>query len=346
MLMKNERCLIKEKKIINKKIVRICLLMIGFIFTTGFYYDNNIYADLEEITIELGDMLPTEKMIHLSNLLADKNLAIEDTVPKDEYGYSTKTGTYNYYVVYLDNERMYSKVTNQQSIINVIDTIKPVIKIKEDKTISLNYGTKFDISKYAECYDIAPCELKVLEKVNTKKSGTKEITVVATDESGNTNQQKIKIKVKKKPVYNWSSSTSSKLNAKNNILNNTLTEGEKINLRYRLIEFAKQFVGNPYVYGGTSLTNGTDCSGFTMSVYANFGYSLPRSALSQSGVGRQVSASELLPGDLIVWHYPNGGGHVGIYLEGNKMIHAGTAKTGIVIANIFSGTKTYHRVIY
>lgn len=342
--MKNERCLIKEKIINFKKIVRLCLLMIGFIFTTGFYYDNNFYADLEEITIELGDMLPTEKMVHYGNLLADKNLAIEDTVPKDEYGYSIKTGTYNYYIVYLDNERMYSKITNQQSIINVVDTIKPVIKMKEDKTISLNYGAKFNINKYAECYDMAPCELKVLEKVNTKKSGTQEITIVATDESGNTNQQKIKIKIKKRPVYNWQS--NSKLNVKNNILNKSLTEEEKTNLRYSIIQFAKQFVGNPYVYGGTSLTNGTDCSGFTMSVYAHFGYSLPRSALSQAGVGKQVRASELKPGDLIVWHYPNGGGHVGIYLEGNKMIHAGTSKTGIVIANIFGGTKTYHRVIY
>jgi len=139
---------------------------------------------------------------------------------------------------------------------------------------------------------------------------------------------------------------SSKLNEKNNILNNSLSNSEKVNLRYRLIEFAKQFIGNPYVYGGTSLTKGTDCSGFTQSVYANFGYSLPRSALSQAVVGKQVTVNSLLPGDLIVYHYANGGGHVGIYLGDNKMIHAGTEKTGIVIANIFSGTKTYHRVIY
>lgn len=343
--MKNERCLIKEKKLFNEKIVKICLLILGFIFTTGFYYDNNIYADLEEITIELGETIPTEKILHISSLLTDKNLAIEDTVPKDEYGYSNKIGTYNYYIVYLDNNRMHSKVTNQQSIINVVDTIKPVIKLKKEN-ITLNYGAKFNLSKYAECYDLSPCKLTTKEKVNTKKSGTKEITIIATDESGNTNQQKITIKIKKKPVYNWSNTTNSKLNAKNNILNQVLTEGEKTNLRYRIIEFAKKFVGNPYVYGGTSLTKGTDCSGFTMSVYANFGYSLPRSALSQAGVGKQVSANELLPGDLIIWHYPNGGGHVGIYLEGNKMVHAGTSKTGIVVANIFSGTKTYHRVIY
>jgi len=343
MLMKNERCLKKEIRLFNEKIVKICLLVIGFIFTTGFYYDNNIYADLEEITIELGEMLPTEQMIHISSLLTDKNLAIEDNVPKDEYGYSNKTGTYNYYIVYIDNERKYSKITNQKSTITVVDTIKPVIKLKKEK-ISLNYGSKININDLATCYDLAPCKLEILEKVNTKKSGNYQVTIQATDESGNINQQKIEIKIKKKPVYNWSNYNN--LNEKNNILNKKLSANDKASLRYRLIAFAKQFVGNPYVYGGTSLTKGTDCSGFTQSVYANFGYSLPRSALSQAGVGKQVSASNLQPGDLIVYHYANGGGHVGIYLEGNRMIHAGTEKTGIVIAEIFSGTKTYHRVIY
>jgi len=341
--MKNERCLIKKNILFYEKIVKICLLIIGFIFTTGFYYDNNIFAELEEITIELGDILPTDKMIHISSLLVDKNLLIEDNVPKDEFGYSSKTGIYNYYIVYIDNERMYSKITNQQSIINVIDTTNPLIKLK-DESISIDYGSKFNIDDYATCYDLAPCTLEIKEKINTKKSGTYQVTIVATDESGNTNQQIIEIKIKKKPVYNWQ--YSSKLNEKNNILNNSLSNSEKVNLRYRLIEFAKQFIGNPYVYGGTSLTKGTDCSGFTQSVYANFGYSLPRSALSQAVVGKQVTVNSLLPGDLIVYHYANGGGHVGIYLGDNKMIHAGTEKTGIVIANIFSGTKTYHRVIY
>jgi len=341
--MKNERCLIKRNLLFNEKIVKICLLIALFIFTTGFYYDNTIYADLEEITIELGDLLPTEKMASNFNLLNDKNLAIEDNVPKNEDGYTTETGIYNYYIVYIDNERMYSKTTNQQSIINVIDTTKPIIII-DKKDISLKYGSKFNINKYAKCYDLAPCKVSVKEKINTKKSGNYEVTVIATDESGNINQQKINIKVKKKPTYSWQG--YSKLNEKNNILNENLTNEDKINLRYSIIEYAKKFVGNPYVYGGTSLTNGTDCSGFTQSVYAHFGYSLPRSALSQANVGKKVSVNNLLPGDLIVYHYEDGGGHVGMYIGNNKMIHAGTQKTGIVIAKIFSGNKTYHRVIY
>ena len=93
--------------------------------------------------------------------------------------------------------------------------------------------------------------------------------------------------------------------------------------------YALQFVGNPYVYGGSSLTNGTDCSGFTMSVYANFGVSLPHSSGAQRGVGYDVGGlGNAQPGDLVCYS-----GHVGLYIGNGQIVHASTAKTGIKVSN-------------
>ena len=91
-----------------------------------------------------------------------------------------------------------------------------------------------------------------------------------------------------------------------------------------IASYACQFVGNPYVAGGTSLTNGADCSGFVQSVYKAFGVSVPRTSWAQGSYGREVSYSDAQPGDVIYY-----GGHVGIYIGGGQIVHASTQKTGI-----------------
>lgn len=103
-------------------------------------------------------------------------------------------------------------------------------------------------------------------------------------------------------------------------------------VRVDLCQYAKQFLGNPYVWGGTSLTNGADCSGFVLSVFAKYGVSLPHSSRAQANMGTSISASELQPGDLVF--YAKGGtvNHVALYIGGGQVIHASSPKTGIKIS--------------
>lgn len=106
-----------------------------------------------------------------------------------------------------------------------------------------------------------------------------------------------------------------------------------------IADYAAQFVGNPYRYGGTSLTDGADCSGFVMSVYAAFGYSLPRVACDQVNTGVEVDMSDLQPGDIIGY----GGsyiGHVGIYIGGGQIVHAASSTQGIITQNYDYHTPT------
>lgn len=105
-----------------------------------------------------------------------------------------------------------------------------------------------------------------------------------------------------------------------------------------VVDYAMQFVGNPYVYGGTSLTKGADCSGFTMSVYAKFGVALPHSSSAQARCGSKVSSGDVQPGDLMF--YGSGGGinHVAMYIGGGKIVHASTERTGIKVSNAYYRT--------
>ena len=97
----------------------------------------------------------------------------------------------------------------------------------------------------------------------------------------------------------------------------------------RIAQFALQFTGRPYVYGGSSLTNGTDCSGFTMSVFSHFGISLPHSSASQRSLGTSVGSLEnAQPGDLICYS-----GHVGLYIGDGQIVHASNRRNGIIVSS-------------
>lgn len=125
------------------------------------------------------------------------------------------------------------------------------------------------------------------------------------------------------------SSGGSTAAASGNVSSASSSFGSSAPLGRQIADFALQFVGNPYVYGGTSLTDGADCSGFVQSVYKNFGISLPRTSGEQGACGTAVGGIDAAqPGDLIYYS-----GHIGIYIGNRQIVHASTSKSGIKVSN-------------
>ena len=116
------------------------------------------------------------------------------------------------------------------------------------------------------------------------------------------------------------------------------TEAPSYGVGQQIADYAVQFVGNPYVWGGTSLTNGADCSGFTLSVFANFGIGLSRTAESQSYGGTPVDFGSLQPGDLIFYNSTGSIDHVAIYIGGGQIVHAANSRKGIIISDAYYQT--------
>ena len=146
------------------------------------------------------------------------------------------------------------------------------------------------------------------------------------------NVAKKKLQQEKKELEKLQKSGGGGSNAANGTYNtdynSVIDKAEGSSLGKQVAKYACQYIGNPYVSGGTSLTNGADCSGFTYRVYSDFGYSLPRTSTEQRSAGKGVSYSEAQPGDLICYS-----GHVALYIGGGLIVHASTQKTGIKVSN-------------
>lgn len=195
------------------------------------------------------------------------------------------------------------------------------------------YGTKYAVLKKGTSV------LNVREEKNTSSAIVTQLPEGKryTVKSENADWCKVKVKGKSGYIakeyvhtkYSFKEAKSLKKKTKE-----TVRSYASENKAESLISYAKQFIGNKYVWGGTSLTNGTDCSGFTLRVFQKFGYSLPRTSAEQAGCGSSVKLSELKPGDLVF--YKRGGRvhHVAIYIGGGQIVHAAGAKWGIITSNM------------
>jgi cell wall-associated NlpC family hydrolase len=190
--------------------------------------------------------------------------------------------------------------------------------------------SNFD-SQLAQAKQEAAAYAKTIEKKN------QEIRKAKEEEARKRAAEEAKRKAQEEARKNAAKSTSGKSSNANNAYSGpTAAKSSGGSAQGRSVaDYGLQFLGNPYVFGGTSLTNGADCSGFTQAVYRKFGYSLPRSSTEQRSAGREVSYADAQPGDLICY-----AGHIAIYIGNGQIVHASTPKTGIKI-----GTATYRTIL-
>ncbi len=177
----------------------------------------------------------------------------------------------------------------------------------------------------------------VLSEYLTYESPDQAITEASNEE---TEEPAYEESTSEEPTYvepTYEESTSEETTSEESSSSNSSTYDQGV----AIVNYARQFLGNPYVYGGTSLTNGADCSGFVQTLYADFGISINRTATTQTYNGYAVSVDELQPGDLIMYGYGGEIEHVAMY-EGNGMIiHASTEETGIIESSMYFGWDIY-----
>lgn len=177
--------------------------------------------------------------------------------------------------------------------------------------------------------DAAIANLEQVKEVEAKKetgsgtAGNSEVTIAANPEKSN-NDQKASA-----PTTAAAAETSKK--SETGIVGPGSAAVVSAT-RTAIVAYARQFLGNPYVYGGTSLTNGTDCSGFTQGVYAHFGITTGRSSRDQAVKGRAISIESAQPGDLLFYASGDYINHVALYIGGGQVIHASNSTTGIIIS--------------
>lgn len=192
--------------------------------------------------------------------------------------------------------------------------------------------SNFD-SQLAQAKQDAAVYAQTVAKKNEEIRKTKEEE--ARKKAAEEARKKAEEEARKKAAANTSSKPKSS-NANNKYTGPSASKSSGGSAEGRAVaDYGLQFVGNPYVFGGTSLTSGTDCSGFVLSVYKHFGYSLPRSSSEQRSAGREVSYSDAQPGDLICY-----AGHIGIYIGNGQIVHASSPSTGIKV-----GTATYRTIL-
>lgn len=184
-------------------------------------------------------------------------------------------------------------------------------------------------------------ELLSMREIKSKEDITMEMLSLPTEELLKQQDEKVKKESDTKTTEEVQVETYEEVTSEKEVYSINLAANSENEVPYneiisnQVVNYALKFVGGPYVYGGNSLTNGTDCSGFTKLVFANYGVYLPRSAPEQAYVGVHVDLSDIKPGDIIVSGYDGVVCHAALYIGDGKLVHALNSNVGIVVTSMY-----------
>ena len=184
-------------------------------------------------------------------------------------------------------------------------------------------------------------ELLSMREIKSKEDITMEMLSLPTEELLKQQDEKVKKESDTKTTEEVQVETYEEVTSEKEVYSINLAANRENEVPYneiisnQVVNYALKFVGGPYVYGGNSLTNGTDCSGFTKLVFANYGVYLPRSAPEQAYAGVHVDLGDIKPGDIIVSGYDGVVCHVALYIGDGKLVHALNSNVGIVVTSMY-----------
>ena len=309
---------------------------------------------VEDEIVELeGQIEETEE--DLKEAIADEEAQYEAMKKRIQYMY--EKGDYSYLELLLECKNMSDLVSKSEYVEELYEYDRKML-IKYQEARQLVEDTKEKLLMEQEELEVSKHELdeekagldELLEEKKAEASDydaeIAKVNQAATLFKAKIKQQNAQIKKleeeeAKKAAEEAAKASAGKSNSPN-VDSSSIISGASGSAKGKdIANFACRYVGNPYVAGGTSLTNGADCSGFTFAIYKEFGISLPRTSTAQRGAGREVSLSDAQPGDIVCY-----AGHVAIYIGGGRIVHASTPSTGIKYGNVnYKPVITVRRIV-
>lgn len=309
---------------------------------------------VEDEIVELeGQIEETEE--DLKEAIADEEAQYEAMKKRIQYMY--EKGDYSYLELLLECKNMSDLVSKSEYVEELYEYDRKML-IKYQEARQLVEDTKEKLLMEQEELEVSKHELdeekagldELLEEKKAEASDydaeIAKVKQAATLFKAKIKQQNAQIKKleeeeAKKAAEEAAKASAGKSNS-SNVDSSSIISGASGSAKGKdIANFACRYVGNPYVAGGTSLTSGADCSGFTFAIYKEFGISLPRTSTAQRGAGREVSLSDAQPGDIVCY-----AGHVAIYIGGGRIVHASTPSTGIKYGNVnYKPVITVRRIV-